>query len=81
MKFFLGLIFALQQLGAALFSRFKPQIPTGNLFRNFLPAAGAGFAFAAQLILSRPLGHHGHPCRFNGGFYIFDLTARFIKIC
>ena len=65
-QFNFGGCLAFCQLFAALFGRFQTVTPAADFLGDFLTAAGATLALAAQFILARPLGHHRHARGFDG---------------
>ena len=79
-QFVLGGGLAFGQFGAALFGGFQTVPPAADLLGDLLRAPGAGFALAAQFVMPRPSGHHGHPRGFDRHLDIFDLGARGIEI-
>ena len=76
----LGLGFARSQFSAAGFGRLQPMPPTAELFCHFLRTPCARLAFAAQFIMGRALGQHGHPRGFHRHTNVFDTGARLGQI-
>ena len=76
----LGLRLARGQFGAAGFRRLQPVAPTAELFCHLLGAPCAGLALAAQFIMGRAFGQHGHARRLDRHANIFDTGARFGQI-